>query len=255
MDVDGAPGAAAGSAWEQGLDETWKAVHEADDGTLDQGDLLSAHRKRMRRLRDTFGSVKRGMIRNLVVVIDTSAAMAGIDFRCVETHACVHIHTHTHTHTHTHIHTRTLSISLTFFLSEIVMRSRAIYLVPNHDHEMIRVSPCNQMDGIYFVTVVSSVCGHRFSWFTGHGNSSHAVPTTSHSLPIHPWDLAQSAANRLRYFGTARIHHRLFQPEPDFTACATRDASVTVHTHFRPWSKQATATRRSTRARRATKTR
>ena len=81
MDVDGAHGAAAGSAWEQGLDETWKAVHEADDGTLDQGDMQSARRKRMRRLRDTFGSVKRGMIRNLVVVIDTSASMAGIDFR------------------------------------------------------------------------------------------------------------------------------------------------------------------------------
>lgn len=70
-----------GAAWEQGLDETWAEVVEADDGTLDQAAVLSAQRKRARRLRDTFGSVKRGMIRNVVLVVDTSASMADIDFR------------------------------------------------------------------------------------------------------------------------------------------------------------------------------
>ena len=70
-----------GASWEQGVDETWARVVEADDGTLDEAAVQSQRRKRARQLRDQFGSVKRGMIRNVVLILDTSAAMADIDFR------------------------------------------------------------------------------------------------------------------------------------------------------------------------------
>ena len=182
MDVDGAPGGAAGSAWEQGLDETWKAVHEADDGTLDEGDMQSARRKRMRRLRDTFGSVKRGMIRNLVVVIDTSAAMAGIDFRWVRA-----------------------------LLLYVPKKARWwVWFTPSPKIAVAQIAVHNHRC-TYAIDVLLCPClraNQLAAW------RAWRAP----SLLCFSLLLVQPSTYRLRSRGVARVHHRLLQPEPDIAA-------------------------------------
>lgn len=82
MATEAATSGSSGARWEDGLEETWRTVQESADGTLSVAAMVEDRRRHLRKLRgDVLGSVKRGMMRNLLIVIDASQSMHDIDMR------------------------------------------------------------------------------------------------------------------------------------------------------------------------------
>eukprot|EP00040_Diaphanoeca_grandis_P027072 m.153070 g.153070 ORF g.153070 m.153070 type:complete len:397 (-) comp30827_c0_seq1:277-1467(-) len=72
---------AKGKRWEQGIERGWDEVKVDNEGFIDVEDLEAKERKRRRTLRDDLGSIRRNMIRQMIIVIDGSSCMNSVDMR------------------------------------------------------------------------------------------------------------------------------------------------------------------------------
>ncbi|XP_064610580.1 general transcription factor IIH subunit 2-like [Liolophura sinensis] len=78
-----------GYRWEKEYEKTWEILQEDDDGSIQASIDDIVHKAKRRRLLESIGNVRLGMMRHLFLVIDLSSSMSDQDLKPTRLHATV----------------------------------------------------------------------------------------------------------------------------------------------------------------------